>query len=142
MTTTPFRSGTPTRATVTPIVCKAPAGGSASAGGVSTINNRSPANSPPAGIFLAATARGTSTSPGPGGPAVLTWPGASSDPILVRSATGYTLEQPRSELFTHRDFKDFTAKIFAKREGKIVPLGEFTIEHRIIPHADEPPAHP
>jgi len=65
-------------------------------------------------------------------------PGASSDPVLVRSATGYTIAQPRNELFTHPNFKDFTAKVFAKREGKIVPLGEFTLEHRVIPHTDEP----
>lgn len=77
---------------------------------------------------------------GIGGTAVA--PGASSDPVLVRSASGYTIDQPRNELFSHRDFKDFTAKVFAKREGRIVPLGEFTIEHRIIPHTDEPPARP
>jgi hypothetical protein len=76
---------------------------------------------------------------GIGGTAVAA--GSSSDPILVRSAIGYTLDQPRSELFTHSGFKDFTAKVFVKREGKIVPLGEFTIEHRIIPHVDEAP-HP
>jgi hypothetical protein len=56
----------------------------------------------------------------------------------VRLASGYTIAQPRNELFTHSDFKDFTAKVFAKREGKIVPLGEFTLEHRILPHVDEP----
>jgi len=68
-------------------------------------------------------------------------PGATSDPVLVRSAVGFTLDQPRNELFTHSLFKDFTAKVFAKRDGKIVPLGEFTVEHRIIPHVDEA-AHP
>jgi hypothetical protein len=61
-------------------------------------------------------------------------PGASSNPILVRSSVGYTLEQPRAELFTHRDFKDASAKIFAKRNGKIVPIGQFPLERRIIPH--------
>ncbi|MEO8482116.1 MAG: hypothetical protein ABI634_07905 [Acidobacteriota bacterium] len=65
-------------------------------------------------------------------------PGGNTDPILVRSAAGYTIAQPRSELFTNSEFKDFTAKVFAKRAGKIVPLGEFPIEHRIIPHIDEP----
>jgi hypothetical protein len=77
---------------------------------------------------------------GIGGTAVA--PGASSDPILVRSGAGYTIAQPRNELFTNSEFKDFTAKVFAKREGKIVPLGEFTLDHRIIPHVDEPPARP
>jgi hypothetical protein len=60
-------------------------------------------------------------------------PGAVSDPILVRSEVGYTIEQPRAELFTHSQFVDFTVKLFAKRGGKIVPVGEFTIDRRIIP---------
>lgn len=60
-------------------------------------------------------------------------PGSSTDPILVRSAVGYTLEQPRAELFSHGMFKDFTVKVFAKKAGSIVPLGEYTIERRIIP---------
>jgi hypothetical protein len=65
-------------------------------------------------------------------------PGASTDPILARSNVGYTLDQPRAELFTNSEFKDFVVKIFAKRSGTIVKLGEFTIDHRIIPHADAP----
>ena len=56
----------------------------------------------------------------------------------MRSDTGYTIDQPRNELFTHSDFKDFTAKVFAKRGGKIVPLGVFALERRIIPHVDQP----
>jgi hypothetical protein len=63
-------------------------------------------------------------------------PGDSTDPIMVRADTGYTLEQPRNELFSHSAFKDFTAKVFAKRDGKIVRLGEFKIERRILPHVD------
>ncbi|HVT49247.1 MAG TPA: hypothetical protein VHD57_15770 [Vicinamibacterales bacterium] len=62
-------------------------------------------------------------------------PGSSTDPILVRAGAGYTLAQPRAELFTHRLFKDATAKIFAKRNGKIVPIGQFKLDRRIIPHA-------
>jgi hypothetical protein len=69
---------------------------------------------------------------GIGGEAVA--PAASSRPILVRSEVGYTLEQARAELFTHRQFKDFLVKVFAKRGGKIVKLGEFTIDRRIIPN--------
>lgn len=59
-------------------------------------------------------------------------PGASSDPIVVRSKIGYTMAQPRAELFMHRDFVDWTAKLFAKRGGKIVPAGEFKIERRLL----------
>jgi hypothetical protein len=60
-------------------------------------------------------------------------PGQSGGPVLVRSSVGYTIEQPRNELFMHSGFKDFTVKLFAKRAGKIVPLGEYKIERRIIP---------
>jgi len=60
-------------------------------------------------------------------------PGASSDTLLVRSQVGYTTPAARSELFNHSMFKDFTVKFFAKRSGKIVPIGEHTIDRRIIP---------
>ena len=60
--------------------------------------------------------------------------GSATPAILVRAKTGYTLEQPRDELFSHSQFKDFTAKIFAKRGGKIVPIGQFRIDRRILPH--------
>jgi hypothetical protein len=59
-------------------------------------------------------------------------PGGLSDVVLVRSAWGYTLQQPRAELFINSEFKDFTAKLFAKRGGKIVPIGQFKIDQRII----------
>lgn len=62
-------------------------------------------------------------------------PGATSEPITVRSSTGYTLEQPRAELFTHSSFKDGIVKVFAKRSGTIAALGEFKIDRRIIPHS-------
>src|SRR5262245_10502736 len=72
---------------------------------------------------------------GIGGEAVA--PGASTNPILVRSTVGYTLEQPRAELFTHSQFKDFVAKILAKRDGKIIRIGEIKIDRRLIPRTSE-----
>lgn len=60
-------------------------------------------------------------------------PAASTDPILVRSDFGYTLEQAREELFQHSYFRDFTVRVFARSGGRLVPLGEFPIERRIIP---------
>lgn len=60
-------------------------------------------------------------------------PGESSDTLLVRSQVGYTTPAARSELFDHSQFKDFTVKFFAKRSGKIVPIGERTIDRQIIP---------
>jgi hypothetical protein len=59
-------------------------------------------------------------------------PGASTEPILVRAAHGYTLEQPRAELFTHSGFRDVTARILAKRDGRIVRIGEVKIDRRLI----------
>lgn len=60
-------------------------------------------------------------------------PSASTETLLVRSDFGYTLAQPKEELFTNAHFRDFTAKLFARRDGRLVPLGEFPIERRIIP---------
>ncbi len=58
--------------------------------------------------------------------------GATSEPVVSRSKIGYTLEQPRAELFTHRMFRDWTAKLFIKRGGKIVPAGEYKIERKLL----------
>lgn len=69
-------------------------------------------------------------------------PGALTGPITVRSAAGYTLEQPRAELFTHSMFKDWVAKLFAKRGGNLVPIGEVTIERRLLPSVPRTPGHP
>jgi hypothetical protein len=61
-------------------------------------------------------------------------PGATSEPVLVRGETGYTLEQPRAEFFMHGDFRDGLAKLFARRSGHIVPLGEFRLDRQILPN--------
>jgi len=62
-------------------------------------------------------------------------PNASGDPILVRSTVGYTTEGPRADIFTNPKYKDWLVKVFAKRSGKIVPIGELKIDRRIIPQA-------
>jgi hypothetical protein len=59
-------------------------------------------------------------------------PGGSTEPILVRAAHGYTLAQPRAELFTHSNFRDVTARILAKRDGRIVRISEVKIDRRLI----------
>jgi hypothetical protein len=58
--------------------------------------------------------------------------GATSEPVVSRSRIGFTLAAPRAELFTHSLFKDWTAKLFLKRGGKIVPAGEYKIEHKLL----------
>lgn len=64
-------------------------------------------------------------------------PAASTEPILVRSDAGYTLDPPQTkdDLFMHSSFRDFTVKVFARRDGRLVPLGEFPVERRVIPSA-------
>jgi hypothetical protein len=60
-------------------------------------------------------------------------PGEMTDPVLVRLTTGYTLPQPPAELFMHSEFKDAVARLFAKRSGTIVPIGEYPIDRQMIP---------
>ena len=60
-------------------------------------------------------------------------PAGLSDPILVRATVGYTTAGARSEIFVNEIYKDFIVKIFAKRAGKIIPIGELKIDRRIIP---------
>jgi hypothetical protein len=70
-------------------------------------------------------------------------PGAASpEPILVRSGVGYTQEGPRAELFAHSLFKDFTVKILAKRDGKIVPIADIKVDRRLIPRVSEVAGRP
>lgn len=62
-------------------------------------------------------------------------PGAETEPLLVRASVGYTLSGPRDAFFQHSMFLDFSAKLFARRGGRIVPVGEFPIDRVIIPQA-------
>jgi hypothetical protein len=59
-------------------------------------------------------------------------PGAETEALIVRAENGYNLEAPRAELFLDSRFVDATAKVFARHGGKIVPVGEFKLERRII----------
>ena len=58
--------------------------------------------------------------------------GATTEPVVSRSRIGFTLAGARAELFNHSQFKDWTAKLFLKRGGKIVPAGEYKIEHKLL----------
>jgi hypothetical protein len=60
-------------------------------------------------------------------------PASATEVILVRSDFGYTLAQPKEELFENRSFQDFSVRLFARRDGRLIPLGEFPIDRRIIP---------
>jgi len=64
--------------------------------------------------------------------------GATSDPVVSRSRVGFTLAAPRAELFANSRFVEWTAKMFLKRGGKIVPAGEYKIEHKLLLSAPTP----
>ena len=61
-------------------------------------------------------------------------PGATTDEITVRAGVGYTSEAARADFFALSAFKDWTARLFAKRSGRIVPIGVYTIDRRLLPH--------
>ncbi|MEO6223769.1 MAG: hypothetical protein ABIP90_10995 [Vicinamibacterales bacterium] len=65
--------------------------------------------------------------------------GATSEPIVSRSKIGFTSASPRAELFNHSLFRDWTVKMFLKRGGKIVPAGEYKVEHRLLLSAPSAP---
>jgi hypothetical protein len=65
-------------------------------------------------------------------------PGASTEPILVRLGVGYNQPGPLADIFDNREFRDATARIFGRRSGRIMPLDEFRIDQRIIPHFTDP----
>jgi hypothetical protein len=60
-------------------------------------------------------------------------PGGQTEVIEVRGKVGFNLEGARADLFMHSRFQDVIAKLFARRGGTIVPLGEYPIERRIVP---------
>lgn len=66
-------------------------------------------------------------------------PGASTDRFLVRSLTGYTLEDPDiSTLFAHSQFKDVSVRVYARRSGGLVKIAEHPVERRILAQVREP----
>lgn len=76
------------------------------------------------GVFLESQFRGV-TSDGIA-------PGEETDQLVARPDVGYTLEGPRADFFVHRDFMDVTAKVFARHGGRIVQVGQFVLDRRII----------
>ena len=61
-------------------------------------------------------------------------PNGTTGSLTIRSTVGFQLEAARTELFNQGLFVDWSAKIFAKRGGRIVPIGEFKIDRRLLPH--------
>jgi hypothetical protein len=60
-------------------------------------------------------------------------PGATTEPIVARNPNAYTPEGGRQDLFANSMFKEVTARVFATQAGNIVKLGEYKIDHTILP---------
>ena len=60
--------------------------------------------------------------------------GVTTESLLARAKIGFRLEGARSDFFAHSMFQDVTAKVFASQAGRIYRLGEFKLEHLVIPH--------
>jgi hypothetical protein len=60
-------------------------------------------------------------------------PGASTEPIVLRSPIGYTGLQPRAEMLQNKDFIDARVEVFAKYgAANWVKLGEYGIERQLL----------
>jgi hypothetical protein len=69
-------------------------------------------------------------------------PGATTDSITVRSDVGYTSPAAPAEFFLMTAFVDFKVKVFARRAGSNVSLGELPVERRLLPAARKDGLHP
>lgn len=62
-------------------------------------------------------------------------PGATTETYTLRSALGYTGEQPRAQMLQHSEFKDAQVEIFAKQGSRQwVKLGEFKVDRQLLIH--------
>jgi hypothetical protein len=60
-------------------------------------------------------------------------PGASTPPIVLRSALGYTGEQARLQIMQHKDFIDAKVEVYLKKGSQVwAKLGEFPIERQLL----------
>jgi hypothetical protein len=62
-------------------------------------------------------------------------PGDETTTFTAQAPHGFRLEGARADLFQHSSFRDMLAKVFVESHGTIYRLGEFPIDHLIIPHA-------
>ncbi len=60
-------------------------------------------------------------------------PGASTEPIVLRSKLGYTGEQPRIQILQHSGFVDAKVEVFLKKGSQVwARLGDFPIERQLF----------
>ncbi|MCL4814828.1 MAG: hypothetical protein KJ061_20270 [Vicinamibacteraceae bacterium] len=61
--------------------------------------------------------------------------GQTTDAFVLRSALGYTGEQPRGDMLQHGQFQDAQVEIFAKHGSRQwVKLGQFPITRQLLTH--------
>ncbi|MCC6992954.1 MAG: hypothetical protein IT181_28385 [Acidobacteria bacterium] len=60
-------------------------------------------------------------------------PGATTGVMVMRSALGYTGDQPRMQIMQHKDFIDAKVEIYLKKGSQTwAKLGDFPIERQLI----------
>ncbi len=72
-------------------------------------------------------------------------PGASTESYTIQSGLGYTGQQPRGEMLSHKDFRDVRVDLYGKyRSDDWVKLGSFVIQRKLLTSAPRttPPASP
>lgn len=62
-------------------------------------------------------------------------PGASTDTLVMRSALGYTGEQPRMQMLQNREFIDAKVEIYLKQGSRVwAKLAEYPIQRQLLTH--------
>jgi hypothetical protein len=62
-------------------------------------------------------------------------PGETTEPFVMRSAIGYTGEQPRAQMLQHSEFRDVRVQIFAKHGARQwVQLAELQVSRQLLTH--------
>jgi hypothetical protein len=60
-------------------------------------------------------------------------PGATTNDLVLRSALGYTGEQPRLQMLQNREFVDAKVEIFLRQGSRVwAKLAEFPIERQLL----------
>ena len=62
-------------------------------------------------------------------------PAATGETLTTQSTVGFSSPAARAEFFTHAQFVDIEARVFAQQRGHTVPIGKFPIERRLLPTA-------
>ena len=60
-------------------------------------------------------------------------PGASTEPLVLRSQLGYTGEQPRAQMLQNKEFVDAKVEIFLRQGSQVwAKLAEFQVARQLL----------